>query len=150
MRAKSLVEMYLHFNPDCKGEGWGITVQEGGLCRGTRAESWKERPQELLAAKNSYKHKPVRKKCWDIWELGISPREVQEHGYKISDASTGLCWIPQFSTGTSSRENYFSKSLDLLQAPFFSSILAGFFLPGLMSIIATIKVNKVHTECVHE
>lgn len=35
--------------PGCKGEGWDIIAQEGGLCRGNRAESWKEKPQELLA-----------------------------------------------------------------------------------------------------
>lgn len=32
---------------DCKGEGWGIAVQEGGLS--AMGESWKERPQALLA-----------------------------------------------------------------------------------------------------
>lgn len=49
MWAKPLMEMYLHLNPDCKGGSWGMDVQESGLGRGTRAESWKERPQELSA-----------------------------------------------------------------------------------------------------
>lgn len=35
--------------PDCKGEGRGTAVQEGGPCHGNREESWKEKPQELSA-----------------------------------------------------------------------------------------------------